>query len=47
MNKFNKDIDILKKDLGTNKCLNGTIHTGTIQEQLKELNDFYYKGNIS
>lgn len=42
-NEFGKDIDILKKDLGTNKCLNGTIHTGTIQEQLKELKEFYYQ----
>mgnify|MGYP003137415157 FL=1 len=41
-NEFNKDINILEKDLGTNKCLNGTIHTGTIQEQLKELKEDYY-----
>ena len=41
-NEFNKDINILEKDLGTNKCLNGTIHTGTIQEQLKELKEYYY-----
>ena len=45
--EFNKDIDILEKDLGTNKCLNGTIHTGTIQKQLKELKEYYYEQKIN
>mgnify|MGYP003114219796 CR=1 FL=1 len=39
---FNKDIDIIQKDLGVDKCLNGSIYTGTIREQLEELRDFYY-----
>jgi|TARA_R110001583_G_scaffold53156_2_gene164241 dTDP-4-dehydrorhamnose reductase len=37
---FDKDIIINKQDKGTNKCLNGTIHTGTIQKQLIELKKF-------
>jgi len=41
-NEFGKDIDINEKDLGSNKCLVGTIYTGTIQEQLKELKEYYY-----
>ena len=40
--EFNKDIDIKEKELGSNKCLNGILYTGTIQEQLKELREFYY-----
>jgi len=38
---FNKDIDIKEKELGSNKCLNGILYAGTIQEQLKELKKFY------
>jgi dTDP-4-dehydrorhamnose reductase len=40
--EFNKDINIKKKELGNDKCLNGTLHTGTIQKQLKELKNYYY-----
>ena len=40
--ELNKDIDIKEKELGSNKCLNGILYTGTIQEQLKELREFYY-----
>ena len=40
--EFGKDIDILEKDLGHDKCLEGTVYTGTIQEQLKELKEYYY-----
>jgi dTDP-4-dehydrorhamnose reductase len=41
-NVFNKDIDIIKKQLGKDKCLDGDLYTGNIQEQLIELKDFYY-----
>jgi dTDP-4-dehydrorhamnose reductase len=40
---FNKDIDIKQKELGSNKCLEGIIYTGTIEEQLKELKEYYYE----
>ncbi len=39
---FDKEIIINKKELGSNKCLEGIIHTGTIEKQLKELKEFYY-----
>jgi len=39
---FNKDIGIIEQDKGSNKCLEGTIYTGTIQEQLEELKEYYY-----
>ena len=39
---FKKDIRIIKKDLGKDKCLKGTIHTGTIYKQLIELKSYYY-----
>ncbi len=39
---FNKDIDIKQKELGSNKCLEGIIYTGTIEEQLIELKKYYY-----
>ena len=39
---FNKDIDIKQKELGSNKCLEGIIYTGTIEEQLVELKKYYY-----
>ena len=39
---FNKDINIHKKDLGKNKCLEGIIHTYPIEKQLKELKEYYY-----
>ena len=41
---FNKDIDIKEKELGSNKCLEGIIYTGTIKEQLEELKTYYYEG---
>jgi dTDP-4-dehydrorhamnose reductase len=41
---FNKDIDIKQKELGSNKCLEGIIYTGTIKEQLEELKIYYYEG---
>jgi len=40
---FNKDIVIKEKGLGSDKCLQGMIHTGTIEKQLKELKEFYYE----
>ena len=39
---FNKDIAIIEQDKGSNKCLEGIIYTGTIQEQLEELKEYYY-----
>jgi len=39
---FNKDIDIIEQDKGSNKCLDGIIYTGTIQDQLENLKEYYY-----
>ncbi len=40
---FNKDIKIIAKPLGHNKCLRlGDIYINPIKKQLKELKDFYY-----
>ena len=39
---FNKNIGIIKQDKGSNKCLDGIIYTGTIQDQLKKLKEYYY-----
>lgn len=40
---FNKDIKIIKKKMGKNKSLNGTIYTGNITSQLNEMKEFYYE----
>ena len=39
---FNKDIQIIKKKMGKNKTLNGTIYTGHIRDQLIQMREFYY-----
>tara|TARA_R110000796_G_scaffold198589_1_gene314927 strand:- start:74 stop:796 length:723 start_codon:yes stop_codon:yes gene_type:complete len=41
---FNKtNVTIIPKPLGTNKTLKGTLHTKGINQQLKELKEYYYK----
>lgn len=40
---FNKtNVTIISKPLGTNKTLKGTLHTKSINQQLKELKEYYY-----
>jgi dTDP-4-dehydrorhamnose reductase len=37
---YNKNITIIPKDLGKNKCLKGNINTKSLKEQLEELKEF-------
>ena len=40
---FGKKIIVIPKNLGKNKCLKGNIYTPSLNQQLKELQEFYYK----